>query len=107
MGDGHWSDTAGHPEGEYYGEPGEGCWYRKKGGPSFWVTGGVHELYGRLGYEGGLLGMPVSNFDPETGTQRFEHGVIYWDGDKFSSGALDQDVEAETFPMPAVPRPPE
>lgn len=104
MGDGFWSPTAG--EGEYYGIPDEGCWYRQPGAEPFWVTGGVHELYSRLGYEGGPLGMPTSNFDPDAGIQRFIGGVIFWDGNKFSSAGSAQEFRAEPFDMPAPPAQP-
>ena len=108
MGDGFWS--AAGEQGEYYGIPGQGCWYRRNGGPAYWVTGGVHQLYSQTGYEGGPLGLPTSNFDSDRGVQTFEGGAIWWDGGKFTMGVEAKDgtftPNGRSFEMAAPPAPP-
>lgn len=105
MADGAWSPTA-VAEGEFHGVPPLGCWFRRHGGEPVWITGGIHQHWNATGAEGGLLGFPISNFDPETGVQEFEHGVIFWDGDEWKSGKEPVGAKAPGFrvePPPPVP----
>lgn len=103
MGDGFWSPAG---DGEFYGIPKAGCWYRKPGGEAFWVTGGVHVLYGAVGFEAGPLGLPISNFDNETGRQAFQRGTVFWDGEGFAWAAEGRPINAKPFDMLAPPSAP-
>lgn len=105
MADGAWSPTAVEG-GEWHGVPDHGCFFRRNKGPAFWVTGGVHQHWNATGAEGGLLGFPTSNFDPDTGIQNFEKGSIWWDGDEWRSGPEPTNAQAPSFwvePPPTVP----
>ncbi len=105
MGDGFWSPTAVEG-GEWHGVPGTGCWFRKNGGPKYWLTGGVHQHWNATGAEGGSLGFPTSMFDVDTGVQLFELGAIWWDGDEWKSGSTPVGARPTEFYIPTTPAPP-
>jgi uncharacterized protein with LGFP repeats len=102
MADGSWSPTA-IEGGEWNGVPDLGCWFRKHGGPAWWITGGVHQHWNALGAEGGELGFPTSDFDPNTGIQHFERGDVWWDGDEWKHGSTAVGARPPRFDLQRRP----
>lgn len=63
MADRAWSWSTCRAGVQWYGVPGQGCWYNYNG-KTIWVGGAVHQWYSWQGYECGNLGPPVKPYGP-------------------------------------------
>jgi hypothetical protein len=84
VGERFWSTDPCRPDVYWYGISGQGCWYWTQRFGQYWVSGGIHQKYGQVLYQCGMLGTPVktagflSEFNAQG--QWFEGGAIYWNG---------------------------
>ncbi len=121
-----WSQSGCRADIWWYGINGQGCWYWTQRYGQYWVSGGLHQKYGQVAYECGMLGVPVKSYGwiSEFGGngQWFVGGCIVWMNGQWvikvgnwgqTAGRLmDQeslphdDVEVEDAPLPEVQVPP-
>ena len=82
MADNAWSVSHCRPDCMVYGVPGRGAWWWTQQFGQYWVSGGIHQKYGQVLYECGMLGVPVKpagwigEFNNQG--QWFEGGCIVW-----------------------------
>src|SRR5690242_3295523 len=84
MADGAWSYSTCRGDVQWYGVPGQGCWYYTQRFGMHFVGGIMYQVFKAYGYECGVFGPPVKDYQWLSEFSRngiwFEGGAITDDG---------------------------